>query len=126
VSGAPVAGRLVDVGAHVRELIESDSEDAFLVIEVEGTDDFLQLLTVSGILRLDYPLLTARQRSLEPKLRSAAAALGLKVKGANDDDEFPVVDVDIPTSADAAEIVQRLLTELYGVTASTPLRFEHE
>ena len=121
-----MAGRLVDVGAHVRELIESDSEDAFLVIEVEGTDDFLQLLTVSGILRLDYPLLTARQRSLEPKLRSAAAALGLKVKGANDDDEFPVVDVDIPTSADAAEIVQRLLTELYGVTASTPLRFEHE
>jgi len=121
-----VTGTLADVGAHVSELIASESADAFLIIEVAGTDDFLQLLTVSGILRLDYPLLTPRQRSLEPKLRSAAASLGLSVAGASDDDEFPVVDVDIPTGTDPASFVARFLAELYGVDASTPLRFEHE
>ena len=119
-------GRLADIGMHVRALQESASVDAFLVIEVAGSDDFLQVITIDDRLRIDYPLLTPRQRSLEPLLRSAAAELGLEVSSSQDGDEFPVVDVDIPEGADAPAVLGRLLAALYGIDAQTPLRFESQ
>jgi hypothetical protein len=120
-------GHLSDLGTHLSDLMHSDSEDAFLVIEVAESGDFLQLLTVSGQLRLDWPLLTPRQRSLEAELHTIAQELGLAIMAASDADEFPVVDIDIAgDTAQATRAVQRMLTELFDVNAQTPLRFELE
>jgi hypothetical protein len=48
----------------------------FVVIEVQGREDFLQFTGVSGVFELDLSPVTPRQRTLGPALRSIAASLG--------------------------------------------------
>ena len=116
---------LADLETYLAALMRSKHADAFLIVEVEGTLDFLQFTSNSSGVQLDLPLLTERQVALESKFRSIAQELALEIeenKGSSGD-RF----LDINLSGDASKIaatVEQVFGRLYAVDRETAIRFE--
>jgi hypothetical protein len=120
----PVHGQIAELEEFLMMLQRSESDDSFLVIEIEDSGDFLQLLATPELFRLDFPLITGRQRTLELRVRQIAADAGLRVTNTEASDGPSVLDIDIPRDAhEAAIIVRRFLEGLYAVDSDTALRF---
>jgi hypothetical protein len=101
------------------------SPDKFLAITVAGTDDFLQVTATSDSAQIDFPLITERQRSFEPKILQAARELGLDFHEARGSDGSRFLDCDFTgTSGEIADACRKLLIHVYGISDSTPLLFE--
>lgn len=116
------AGRLSDVPSYLAALQQASEPDAYLIIEVDGTDDFLQFTASSALVELDLPLVTERQQSLEDRFRAAAADLGLAVRDSQGPGGSRFLDVDLEASTAGAR-AQEFLARLFGVRAETALVF---
>ena len=96
------AGQLADVPSHLAALHQASEPDAYLIIEVQGTEDFLQFTASPTVVELDLPLVTERQQSLEEPFRAAAADLGLAVRDSRGSEGSRFLDIDLePGSAGA-------------------------
>jgi hypothetical protein len=99
--------------------------DPFLIIGVAGTEDFLQLTASSRGAQIDFPLITERQRHLEPKILQAAAELHLDFHETRGTDGSRFLDCDlVGNSAEIADVCRKLLIHVYGISDSTRLAFE--
>ena len=116
---------LSDIAPAVDGLLGSPAEDAFLVIGISGTADFVQLGGHLGSAFLDFPQITARQQQLRGKIETVCSELGLtlEINVASSGAEF----LDYPLSGsakDMAAIVEQVLIRVYGVDQDTALEFE--
>ena len=116
---------LSDISAAVAGLLKSPAEDAYLVISISGTEDFVQLGGYLGTAFLDFPQITARQQNLRAKIETVCSDLGLTLETnvASNGAEF----LDYPLSGSAEEmaaIVEQVLVRVYGVDRGTDLEFE--
>jgi hypothetical protein len=119
-----VEGHVADLLTLLEVLEQSSAPDAFLLIQVQGREDFLQFTAVPGAFALDFPLITPRQRTLGPKLRRIASAFDLEVRESRLPSGATFLHVDVPGSATvAAVVVERLLSDLYAVDETTRLLF---
>lgn len=53
------------------------ASQTFLIVHAAETKDFLQLTASPDGAQIDFPLITDRQRALEPRIREAARELRL-------------------------------------------------
>lgn len=108
-------------------LIMHSADQKFLIIQVAGTEDFLQLTAAAQRAQISFPLITDRQRALEESLRKAAGELRLSLREAPGNDGSRFLDCDLSgTSQEVADACHGLLTRLFGVTDNTPLTFYTE
>ena len=121
----PPTYRTADLTENIARLLKSDAEDAFFIIEIAGTPDFIQLYGSAGVAYLDFPMITERQQSLRPRIEQVGRDLGLMLtinKAANG---LEFLDYGLPDSAAAiSEVIQTLLMRIYSADETTPLALE--
>ena len=105
----------------VAGLLEAEVTDAFLVVTVRATGDFVQFTAVPGKVQVDFPQVTQRQRQLRPKVEETCRELGLALS--TDGSEF--LDYEISGSAESiATIVRELFRGVFGVASDRELLFD--
>jgi hypothetical protein len=104
--------------------MQSSAPDAFLVVTVRPTGDFVQFAAVAETVQLDFPLITARQREIQPSLEEVCAELGLirTVNSGTDGSQF--LDYDIAGSPEEiADTVRAILRRVFAVESDADLSF---
>ena len=117
---APVA----ELEPRIAHLMRSPPQ-TFLIVHVAGTKDFLQLTATPDVAQIDFPLVTERQRELEPRIREAAAELGLNFSETRGSDGSRFLDCDLRgTPPDIARACRELLHRVFGTTERATLIYE--
>ena len=116
------AGELRD---YVERLLSAPGDGAFLIVTVAGTEDFLQMLVCGEELQIDFPLVTARQRALEPKIRAVAGGEGLAVEEVSGSNGAHFLDMYLEKDARrVARVCRTFLREVFGAGEDAPLEFK--
>lgn len=120
-------GKLANVDCEVRRLLGTHSDDgAFLIITVEGTEDFLQLVGDARGVQLDFPLVTGRQMSFEAAFKAVAQGEGLSVVE-NSDGSSRFLDIHLNSDVhEVSRITKVFLQGVFRVNDHTELLFECE
>src|SRR5882724_3379043 len=106
--------------------MKSRDEHAFLTIHVAHSKDFLQLTGSADSVQLDFPMVTSYQQSYEKKIRDFASAADLTIVERYGSDGALFLDIDIEgTSQTVAAICSKALREVFNITGSTELIFQH-
>jgi hypothetical protein len=118
-------GTSQDIHMHLQKLIRATDPAAFLIIEVSETGDFLQFSEHDGVVQMDFPLITTRQKQREETLATVCSQMGLtleKTKG-SDGSEF----MDYNLTGDASSIsstVQKVFQQVFDVSGDQALVFK--
>ena len=115
------------LSAAISGLLHSARPDAFLVVQIRGTDDFLQFTAVPGSVQMDFPLVTERQRKLRTTVEEVCATLGLSriVNKGTDGSEF--LDYDLSGSPESITgIIRQVLDGVFDASADEHLVFHIE
>ena len=119
-----IRGTVAELEPRIAHLMHSKHQ-TFLIVEIAGTKDFLQLTARPESAQIDFPLITDRQRQLEPKIREAAAELRLDFRETHGSDGSRFLDCDLTaTPAEIAHACRQLLTRVFGVSEDVRLAFE--
>lgn len=110
---------------YVGRLTRADEDGAFLIVTVAGSEDFLQMLLCAGSVQIDFPLVTARQRGFESKIRATAESEGLTVEEVRGSDGSRFLDIYLAKDADAVlRACRAFLREVFGAGEGTRLEFK--
>jgi hypothetical protein len=120
-----ITGWLREIEYYIHNLMSGDNDTAFLVIEISGTEDFIQFLKDDEGVQLDFPLLTDRQKQLEERLRQEALVQNLELLENNGTDGMQFLNMTLKgSSSEVAQSIESLLINIFGVNANTMLGFE--
>jgi hypothetical protein len=103
------------------------TSQTFLIVGVSGTEDFLQLTATPQSAQIDFPLITARQRTLEPKILQVAAELQLDFHETRGRNGGRFLDCDLRgTAREIADTCRELLTRVFGISEDGRLTFKSD
>jgi hypothetical protein len=120
-----ITGWLREIEDYIHKLMSGDNDTAFLVIEISGTEDFIQFLNDEKGVQLDFPLVTDRQKQLEERLRQEALEQNLELLENNGTDGMQFLTIFLKGSwSEIAQSIESLLINIFGVNANTMLGFE--
>ena len=120
-------GSLKNLEENLSKLMGSNNGHAFLIVEVSGTEDFIQFSGDDKGAQLDFPLVTDHQKEMEAQIRQSAKNQNLAIIENKGSDGSRFLDIDIDGSpSEIAEISKGLLVSIYGVNESTALMFKLE
>jgi hypothetical protein len=106
--------------------MRSEDANAFLIIEIAHSEDFLQLSGDASGVQIDFPLVTARQRGYEKKIREVASREGLEVVETYGSDGSRFLDMDVNgESSEVTAVCSKLLREVFSVSGDGELLFQH-
>jgi len=118
-------GTVDDIQTTIEKLMKSQKDDAFLIITIQGTEDFIQLTGDINGVQLDFPLITSRQNELETYFWKAAEDLDLKVVENKGSDGSRFLDIDINGNAsNVSDLVKTFISNFLSVNRGTKLEFE--
>jgi len=118
-------GTVDDIPINIEKLMKSKKDDAFLIIKVQGTGDFIQFTGDIDGIQLDFPLITSKQKKRETDFWGAARDLNLDVFENKGSDGSRFLDIDINGSTSAvSDIVTLFIARFLSVTKDTALEFE--
>jgi hypothetical protein len=116
-----------ELSGYVGRLTRAPEEGAFLIVTVEGTEDFVQMIAGADDVQVDFPLVTERQRGFESKIRATAESEGLTIEENEDDDGAHYLDMYLEKDAGRLERVCRaFLREVFGAGGDARLEFESD
>ncbi len=120
-----IRGTAALLEAQTSRLMRSP-EQTFLVVRVAGTKDFIRLMAAPDLgVQIGFPLITERQRAMEPKIRQAAGELQLVFHETRGSNGSRFLDCDFKGGArEIADACRQLLVHVYGISDATPLSFE--
>lgn len=111
----------------VARLMKSTREGAFLIVQVEHGDDFLQMTGGSSGVQIDFPLVTERQKGFELKIRRSAAHQGLRVVENYGTDGSRFLDIDIHDGPGRiAAVCRELMGDIYGTPRQAKFRYTYD
>ena len=114
-----------DLDSAISGLLASTADDAFLVVTISDSPDFVQMSGYRGSAVLDFPQITDRQKQLRSKIEDVCEDLGLTLNVIRGSDGSEFLDYDLPSDArEIAAILRRILSEVYRATDSSELEFE--
>lgn len=114
-----------DLESAVSGLLASSAEDAFLIITISDSPDFVQMAGNGGTAELDFPQITDRQKQLRPKIEEVCADLGLVLRVIRSPNGMEFLDFDLPSDAGKiAQILRRILSDVYEAVETTELVLE--
>jgi hypothetical protein len=120
---APIRGTSSDLPKYLAAL-QSAPEGAWLRVHVGGGEDFLQFSADDGVVQMDLPVITDRQKQVAGEYRRVAESLNLSVQETVGTDGSLFLDIDLADSPfQMANAVKQMLTALYGADGKTELEF---
>jgi hypothetical protein len=121
---ATSVGSIDDIESNIEKMMRSSKQDAFLIVTVYGTSDFIQFTGDAKSVQLDFPLVTDEQKSMETAFRSVAKELNLNTVENRAGDEI-FLDIDIKgTAAEISIIAKALIIKLFMVNQNTKIEYE--
>lgn len=119
-----ISGTAAQLEPRISRLMQSATQ-TFLVVQVSGSEDFLQLTAAPDGAQIDFPLITDRQRALEPRFREAAEELRLDFHETRGSNGGRFLDCDFRgTPREIADACRRLLTRVFGISEDASLTFK--
>ncbi|XDD52964.1 hypothetical protein AB3N62_10770 [Leptospira sp. WS4.C2] len=122
----PIIGNLSNFDEFISKLIDSESNDSFLIISIKDTDKFIQFkYYVEEGLEIDFPLVTNEQIQKRNLLINYCKRnkLYFKINKSSDEQhEF----LDIYLKAEKKELtdtVKKIYIDIYNVNPSTEFEF---
>jgi hypothetical protein len=120
-----IQGKLKDIENHLNRLMASSSNYGFLIIEISGTSDFIQLSGDKKGVQLDFPLATDHQKSLEANIRQSAKVLNLEIIENKGSDGTRFLDIDLKSSpSEISKVTENLLKKVFKVSEATLFDFQ--
>jgi hypothetical protein len=118
-------GYTTDIKTYITELLNSNIDHTFLIIRVEGTDQFTQISGSKTSAMLDFPQVTKEQKNLKSKIIQISEELNLNlvINYGTDGSEFLDFNLEGAPSH-ISEIVTNVLSQLYNINKRTRLIFE--
>ena len=125
-AGAEAENRTMkSIEPSVAALLESTADDAYLIIGISGTADFVQMSGYQGLAELDFPQITPRQKELRPIVEKVCSDLGLEVTINLGSNGREFLDYELPDdTTKIAEMIKQILILVFGAKADTVLEFE--
>ena len=119
-------GGIDTIESLIANLMKSTNEYAFLIINIHGTEDFIQFTGDAKGVQLDLPLITDTQKALASTFRSVGSELNLKVIENKGSDGSNFLDIDLNGNAsEITKIVKKFIGKLFSVNENTKLVFEY-
>jgi hypothetical protein len=120
------SGHVFDIPLYVDRLMRANDACAFLTINITP-DDFMQLTGDASGVQIDFPLITARQRGFETKIRHVASGAHLEVIENSGSDGSRFLDMNVNGASDkVAAICSKILRGVFGVSGDVALTFQHD
>jgi hypothetical protein len=120
-----IVGSINDIEPNIDKIMKSNQKDAFLIVKIKGTDDFIQFTGDTKGVQLDFPLVTERQKSMEVAYKQVAKELNLAIvenRGSSGDN---FLDINIKgTSVQIADISRIILEKMFKVNSSSKIEYE--
>ncbi|MCI5141624.1 MAG: hypothetical protein D3909_07825 [Candidatus Electrothrix sp. ATG1] len=117
-------GTKSDIPRYIASLLKHGTEDDFLIIEIENSEDFFQFKNYQNELEIDFPLVTDRQKTLESKVRQAFRDLNLEIIENKGSGDIIFLDSYIKQAdSGASTIVQEIFKSVFGLNENTKLVF---
>ena len=118
-------GGFDDIPSFFQKLMHAQTHNAFLIIQVTDSPDFLQFTAGDEILQMDYPLITDDQKRNARQLSSVCERLGLPSRKNTGTDGSEFLDFDITgTPEEMSLIVQKVFESVFGVSKDQQLTFK--
>ena len=118
-------GNLESISRYIERLMLDGREGGFLIISIQGTDDFIQFTGDAQGVQIDFPIVTKRQASLEQAFMDACRVIGVSVKRSSGTDGSQFLDANINGSVhEVSGKVWTVLSTLYSVSEDTTLAFK--
>jgi len=113
-----------DLEPAVLALLKSSGDNAFLIIHISGTQDFVQMSSYEGLAALDFPQITSRQRELRPKVESVCDSLGLVQRIITGSNGAEFLDYDLPKDAgEISSMLRQILVTVFDTPDDIQLEF---
>ena len=120
---ARISGPLSELEPRIAHLMSRPG--AFLIVQVAGTEDFLQLTATPDSAEIGFPLITERQQGLEPHIRQTAADMQLEVRETRGTDGSRFLDCHIRgMPAEISSVCRQLLQRVFGARDHATLTYE--
>ena len=113
--------------AHIEGLMASPRQDSFLIVTVKGTEEFIQFTSDQTGVQLDFPIITARQRTKEQSFRETAKKQGLAVIESKGSDGSRFLDINIEGSpSEVSQVARAFVADFLDVTDDSDLEYKAE
>ncbi len=113
------------IAHHVNALMRSTTPDAFVMIRVQGTDDFIQFSGDRHGIQMDFPMITEHQQELRPLIEQTCHQLGLSLTVNIGSDGTEFLDYELQgTRESIAETIKTIFQHVFHVDESQPLEFQ--
>ena len=113
--------------AHIERLMVSPRPDSFVIVTVKGTGDFIQFTGDQTGVQLDFPIITARQKTKEQRFRETARKQGLAVIESKGSDGSRFLDINIEGSpSEVSRVARAFAAEFLDVTDDSDLEYKAE
>lgn len=104
-------------------LINGQPKVRNLIVEVNGTSDFIQFSHFRDHVQVDFPLVTERQKSLRDKYQGEVQKMGYSAEISKGSDGASFLDFDVPADpGNVAEICATLLKRTFELTGNEKLK----
>ena len=118
-------GTLADLDWYLAKLMSTSTPWECLVVRIVGTEDFFQYSTDKTELQLDLPLITDRQKELQPLAESVLREFGQEpyITKASLGDRL--LDCDLKgTRHDYTTVSMAFAKRVFGIVDETPVTFD--
>jgi hypothetical protein len=119
-----LAGTIKDLENYIGIMMLSAEKYAFVVATVKGTKDFVQFSGNTNNIRLDFPLITDKQKSMEAAFRTTANEMDLKIIENRGTGGETFLDIDLTgTTAEISADARTFIERFFGVTQDTKIKY---
>ncbi len=111
----------------IQQLMNANASEAFAIVNIHGTDHFVQFSGDSQVVQMDFPMATDQQQQLRSRIEDVCHALGLSLVVNTGTDGTEFLDYDIMGEPElVTEIIQRTVIQVFQLEESSRLTFERE
>jgi|GEM_PF-2566033 hypothetical protein len=119
-----LVGTAKDLENFIGIMMLSTEKYAFVIATVKGTRDFVQFSGNTKNIRLDFPLITNRQKSMEAAFRTTAKEMDLKIIENRGTGGEAFLDIDFKrTTAEISVVARTFMERFFGITQNTKIKY---
>jgi hypothetical protein len=119
-----LVGTTKDLENYIGIMMLSAEKYAFVIATVKGTRDFVQFSGNTKNIRLDFPLITDRQKSMEVAFRTTAKEMDLKIIENRGTGGEVFLDIDLKgTTAEISVAARTFMERFFGITQDTKIKY---
>ncbi len=117
-------GTTIDIEKYISGLLDSTNNQSFLIIKVEGTNQFTQLTNNSNGVKLNFPLITKEQKGRKADIEKIAEEMKLELTSSKTKSRNEFLDFNlIGDSESLSEIVELIIVQLFKINTENRLSF---